>query len=280
MSHTIFPCLWFDGKAKAAAGFYCSIFSHSKITVDTPMVVQFEIEGQKLMGLNGGPMFKITPAISLFVTCTSSEEIDTLWAKLSEGGKAMMPLDTYPWSKKYGWVADQFGMTWQLMLSELPPGGQKIIPSMLFVGEQYGKAERAIRKYASIFPNSVVHELQLYQEGEPQPAGNLKFGHFTLNGSLFAAMDGPGDHNFAFNEGVSLLVECDAQAEIDDCWNKLIEGGGQESRCGWLKDRYGVSWQIVPKIIGSLMSDPEKAARLMPVVMTMTKLDIQALLDA
>lgn len=279
MNINIFPCLWFDGQAKAAADFYCSVFSNSKITTETPMVVNFEIEGKKIMGLNGGPMFKINPSISLFVTCQSNEEIEGIWNKLMVGGKAMMPLDTYPWSEKYGWVADRFGMTWQLMIGELPFDGQKIIPSFLFVGEQYGKAQQAIQSYTAIFPNSQTRILNIYEAGEPQPEGNLKFGQFSLGQNLFAAMDGFGSHDFQFNEGVSLVVECETQKEIDYYWEHLLKGG-QESMCGWLKDQFGVSWQIVPKIIGSLITNPEKGPRVMQAVLKMKKLDIETLMNA
>lgn len=279
MKNNIFPCLWFDGQAKAAADFYCSIFDNSKITVESPMVVKFEIEGKTIMGLNGGPMFKINPSISLFVTCKSNGEVENIWNKLIEGGSAMMPLGSYPWSEKYGWVVDKFGMTWQLMVGELPVGTQKITPSFLFAGGQYGKAQQAINHYTSIFPNSQIHNLQIYQEGEAQPAGNLKFGHFSLQQQLFAAMDGFGDHESKFNEGVSLYVECETQNEIDNYWDKLTEGG-QESRCGWLIDKFGVSWQIIPGIIGSLMRDPEKAPRVMQEVMKMKKINIETLMNA
>lgn len=279
MNNTIYPCLWFDGQAKAAANFYCSLFPNSKITTDTPMVVQFEILGKKIMGLNGGPMFKINPSISFFVTCQTDEEIEALAAKLLEGGKVMMPLDKYPWSEKYAWVVDKFGMTWQLMLSEIQDASQKLVPSFLFVGEQYGKAGKALEHYTKIFPNSSIFHQELYKEGEGQAVGTLKFGHFSLNGTLFAAMDGFGEHDFQFNEGLSLVVECDTQTEIDHYWDSLCEGG-QESRCGWLKDKFGVSWQIIPKVIGSLMSDPERGQRVMQEVMKMNKLDLQVLLDA
>ena len=170
-------------------------------------------------------------------------------------------------------------MTWQIMLGTLPEGMAKIIPSFLFAGEQYGKAVEAINTWTVIFPNSHAHKLMLYTEGEPQPAGNLKFGHCTLNNSLFAAMDGIGDHKFKFNEGVSLVVECETQEEIDNYWNKLTEGG-RESMCGWLADKFGVSWQIVPKIIGALMTDPEKGPRAMQALMKMKKLDIAVLQNA
>ena len=279
MNNNIFPCLWFDGNAREAADFYCTVFGNSKVTTDTPMVVQFEIEGKKLMGLNGGPVFTINPSISLFVTCQTDEEIESMYNKLFEGGKAMMPLDKYPWSEKYAWVVDRFGMTWQLMRDELPEGAQKIVASFLFVGEQCGKAQDAVKLYTSVFPNSANYHLETYQAGEAQPEGNLKFGHFALNGEMFAAMDGTGNHNFTFNEGVSLMVECDTQQEIDNYWNKLTENG-KESRCGWLKDAFGVSWQIVPKVLSSLTKNPVKAQKVMAEVMKMKKLDIQTLENA
>jgi len=279
MENNIYPCLWFDGNAKEAADFYCSIFNHSKIINDSSMVVRFEIEGKYIMGLNGGSMFKINPSISLFVTCQTNEEIETIWNKLIEGGRAMMPLDQYPWSKKYGWVVDKFGMSWQLMLGELPAGRPKITPCFLFVGQQYGKAQEAIKHYTSIFPNSEMQHLEIYSAGEPQPAGNLKLGHFTLQNELFAAMDGFGDHEFQFNEAFSLVVECNTQEELDNYWNKLIEGG-QESNCGWLKDKFGISWQIVPTILSELMSDAEKAPRVMKAFLKMKKFDIATLLNS
>ena len=279
MTQNLYPCLWFDGNAKEAAKFYCSIFNHSKIINDTPMVVRFEIEGKLIMALNGGPMFKINPSISLFITCETNEEIETIWNKLIDGGIAMMPLDEYPWSKKYGWVIDKFGMTWQLMLGEMPDGAQKIIPNFLFVGQQYGRAQEAMKHYASIFPNSQIHHLEIYQEDEPQPAGNLKFGHFNLQNEFFSAMDGYGEHKFQFNEGFSLVVECETQEEIDHYWNLLTEGGS-ESQCGWLKDKFGVSWQIVPTILSQLMSDREKAPRVLQAFLKMKKFDIDTLLKA
>lgn len=279
MRNSIYPCLWFDGNAKAAADFYCSIFDHSKIIDDTQMVVRFEIEGKLIMGLNGGPMFKINPSISLFVTCETDEEMETIWSKLIEGGTIMMALDEYPWSKKYGFVADKFGVCWQLMLGEIQPNGQKIMPCFLFVGDQYGNAQEAIKQHTSIFPSSEIVDLSIDESEDMQQAGSLKFGTFKLGNELFAAMDGFGGHEFQFNEGFSLVVECDTQEEIDDYWTKLTEGGS-ESQCGWLKDRFGVSWQIIPAVLSELMSDPEKAPRVVQAFMKMKKMDIQTLLKA
>jgi predicted 3-demethylubiquinone-9 3-methyltransferase (glyoxalase superfamily) len=280
LHHAIYPCLWFDGQAKAAAEYYCAIFSNSKIIADSDIAVQFELEGSKMMGLNGGPMFKITPAISLFVNCETVDEINRIWHWLSEGGSAMIPIGQYPWSERYGWVIDKFGMTWQLMLGDFSPEGQKIIPSLLFVNELFGKGVQAINDYSSIFEDSKIHHLEIYQEGEEQPAGTLKFGSFSLGNAKFAAMDGPGTHQFGFNEGVSLVVECETQEEIDFFWETLIRDGGAESQCGWLKDKYGVSWQIIPASLGSLMSDPERGQRAMQQLLKMKKLDINILKNA
>lgn len=285
MNNKLYPCLWFDGRGKEAAEFYCSIFSagpggeNSKITTDTAMVVNFELCGKKFMGLNGGPMFTITPSISMFVTCVNNAEIEKYWNKLSEGGTVMMPLDKYPWAEKYGWIKDKFRMTWQLMIGDTSQAGQKINTAFLFANEQFGNAKKAIEFYTTIFPNSTTHHQELYTAGEPAPEGYLKFGHFTLNGELFSAMDGPGNHAFNFSEGLSLVVECENQNEIDNYWEKLT-AEGEESKCGWLKDKFGVSWQIIPAALGRLMTDPDKAQRVMQKVMQSVKFNIAELENA
>jgi predicted 3-demethylubiquinone-9 3-methyltransferase (glyoxalase superfamily) len=277
MAQPIYPCFWFNNQAKEAASFYCSLFEGATITSENPLVVIMELNGKKYMHLNGGPMFSITPAISMFVTCETDQEIERLWENLSREGSALMPLGSYPWSEKYAWVKDKFGLTWQLMLGQVPPHGEKIHPSLLFSNDQYGKARAALNQYAAIFPNSKLHEQQLYTANEGQPEGNLKFAHFHLNGAFFSAMDGPGDN--AFTEGFSLVVNCDTQEEIDHYWNALTEGG-TESQCGWLKDRFGVSWQIIPTVLGKLMSDPEKSGRVVQAFMKMKKMDIATLENA
>ena len=279
MINQIHPCLWFDGKAKAAAEFYCSLFKNSKITADTPMVVTFELNGNKIMGLNGGPMFKINPSISLFVTCTSINDTNELWEKLIVDGKVLMPINKYPWSERYGWLEDKFGFTWQISIVNAGDDAElKITPSMLFTSNQFGKAENAINFYSSIFNNSSTEILMHYPAGDAN-AGKVLYSKFKLDQKDIIAMDGPGVHEYTFNEAVSFVVECENQQEIDHYWNKLTEGG-QESMCGWLKDKFGVSWQIVPKILGKLMSDPEKSQRVMQAFLQMKKFDIETLLKA
>jgi predicted 3-demethylubiquinone-9 3-methyltransferase (glyoxalase superfamily) len=279
--NNIHPCLWFDGNAKAAAEFYCSLFPGSAITTDSPMVVNFNLSGQKFMGLNGGPMYKFNPSISLFVSCESREETDKIYAKLIEGGMAMMPLDKYDWCDHYAFVQDKFGLAWQLFTVQNYEVKQKINPCLLFVGENYGKAEAAVKYYSATFPDSSIDGIKLYEEQEgAQVAGKVKHAQFILDGKLYMAMDGAGNHGFGFNEAFSLVVECKDQAEIDKYWNHLTANGGQESMCGWLKDPFGVSWQIIPANLGALIMNPVNGQKAMQALMKMKKLVIDELVNA
>ncbi len=272
-------CLWFDGQAKAAAEFYCSVFRNSKITSENPMVVAFELSGTKVIGLNGGPMFRINPSISFSVTAGLLNEVNEIWEKLHNGGKALMPIDKYPWSERYGWVQDKFGMTWQVSLPYENNPGLKITPSFLFTGKQFGRGEEAIKFYQSIFENSSTLTMFHYPQGD-ENEGKLMFSEFKLNGNTLIAMDGPGEHNYTFNEAVSLVIDCDTQKEIDYYWEKLTAAGGEESMCGWVKDKFGVSWQVVPSNIEKLMQDPDKSGRVMKEILKMKKLDLAILENA
>jgi predicted 3-demethylubiquinone-9 3-methyltransferase (glyoxalase superfamily) len=287
MKNKLFPCLWFNGNAKQAAELYSAAFGNTKITTDTSLVVMFEISGCKIMGLNGGSMFAPNASISLFVMFEKENEIDAAWQKLSDGGSVFMPLNKYPWSEKYGWVQDKFGVSWQLMLAKPDMMEQKIIPALMFTQSVAGKAEEAMQFYTSLFPNSSMQGISRYEKGEGDPEvsgqvveGTVKHGRFLLDGQMFVAMDSSMAHAFSFSEGVSISVSCETQEEIDHYWNKLIADGGQESMCGWLKDKYGVSWQIVPSILGKLMSDPGKGQRVMQALMQMKKLEIDKLENA
>ncbi|MFL5753667.1 MAG: VOC family protein [Bacteroidia bacterium] len=278
MQNQLYPCLWFDGQAKAAAEFYCSVFKNSKIKSENSMVVTFELGGKHFMGLNGGPNFKFTPAISFFVLLETLEETNAAWEKLIEGGKAMMPIDKYPWSERYGWVQDKFGLTWQISIVNNPGDKQKITPSLLFTGKQFGRAEEALQFYTSVFEDSSTARMVHYPAGDAN-AGKVLYSEFKLGQYEMIAMDGPGEHQYTFNEAVSLVVSCDTQKEIDYYWNKLTEDG-EESMCGWLKDKFGISWQIVPSSIGKLMSDPQRSQKVMQAILKMKKLDIGVLENA
>ena len=279
MTEQIYPCLWFDTQAKAAAEFYCSVFPNSKITHESPIVVHWELNGKKIMGLNGGPVFKINPSISLYVNCGSVNATNEIWNKLIEGGKALMPIDKYPWSERYGWLQDKFGMTWQLTAPIMDDAKFGLSPSLLFTGKRFGRAEEAVNFYCSLFPPSSKEVLIHYPEQDAN-AGKVMFSEIKLNGYNLIAMDGPGEHAYTFNEGVSFVLTCADQKEIDHYWNELTTDGGAESRCGWCVDKFGISWQVIPSILGKLMADPEKGPRVVQAFLKMKKFEIQKLLDA
>lgn len=279
MNNKIYPCLWFDGKAKAAADFYCSIFNNSTITAENHMVVTFEAAGQKFMCLNGGPLFTINPSISFFVVCETEAEIDNTWKKLLEGGSELMPLEKYEWSEKYGWLKDQFGVSWQLTLGKIEAVGQKYTPSLLFTGYQNGRAQEAIQFYTSVFKNSEVVGILKYTQDENELEGNVKHAQFKLGKQVFMAMDSSFQHLFEFNEAISFVVDCETQQEIDYYWDKL-SAVPEAEQCGWLKDQFGISWQIVPTILEKLMSDPARSERVVKAFMQMKKFDIEKLINA
>lgn len=152
---------------------------------------------------------------------------------------------------------------------------QKITPFLWFDNQ----AEEAMNFYCSIFKNSKILSTSRYGEGGPAPAGTLMSGTFQLEGQEFMVLNaGP---MFKFNEAISLFVNCETQQEVDELWNKLT-AGGEEGRCGWLKDKYGLSWQIIPTTLGKLLSDPdpEKSSRVMQAMLQMNKINIRALKDA
>jgi len=189
-----------------------------------------------------------------------------------------MPLDKYDWSEKYGWVQDKFGISWQLAFGKFKDVGQKFTPTLMFTNNKAGRAEEAIRYYTSVFDNSSIVGILKYTAGENDVLGYVKHAQFKLGQQVFMAMDSSLTHDFNFNEAVSLVVECNTQKEIDHYWGKLgMEG--EEGQCGWLKDKFGVSWQVVPSILGKLMNDPEKAPRVMQAFMKMKKFEIEKLVN-
>jgi predicted 3-demethylubiquinone-9 3-methyltransferase (glyoxalase superfamily) len=293
----IIPHLWFDDKAEEAARFYTSLIEQSTIgeiarytkegyeihgqPEGKVMTVEFELAGYKIIGLNGGPHFTFTPAISFFVTCESEAEVDHLWRNFTDGGSVLMELNKYEWSEKYGWVQDGYGLSWQISLGKLEDVGQKITPLLMYVSEN-GMAEEALKHYTSVFKNSNIVGILHYGPGQEQPEGSVMHAQFRLNDEVFMAMDSsPKFADFAFNEAISLLVSCESQEEIDYYWGKLSDGG-EEGPCGWLKDRFGVSWQVHPSVLSEMIKDPDtkKVERVTKAFLGMKKFDIEALKKA
>lgn len=280
MKELITPCLWFDNQGKEAGAFYCSQFDNAKIVAQSSIVTEIEVSHQRIILLDGGPVHHPNASISLFYICETEEEINRIWEAFSKEGTILMPIDTYEWSKKYGWVTDKYGVSWQLALGKIDEVGQKITPCLLFTGKQYGRAEEAIRHYSSIFQNAQQDGILHYGNNEaPDREGKVKHGQVSFNGQKMMFMDSARSHDFAFTEGVSLTIHCETQEEIDYYWEKLTESG-EESMCGWLKDKFGVSWQVIPSILSRLMSDPAKAGKAAQAFMHMRKLDIEKIVQA
>ena len=256
----IVPTIWFNRNADEAAEFYADVFPDTLVDARVPhpesgetLTVDVLIDGYRVTLLNGGPEFGPTPAISFFVNFDPSRmedargALDRLWNRLTDGGIVLMPLDRYDFSEHYGWVADRFGVNWQLMLTD--PAGEPrpyIIPNLMYGGQ----ARQAVDDYVALFPGAQVGTRVTYPD-----SGEVMFSEFQLYGEWFTAMDSAVEQPFTFTPGLSLMVNAHGQEEIDRLWNGLSAVVALE-QCGWLQDRYGVSWQIVPDNMAELMERP------------------------
>ncbi len=290
----IVPHLWFDTQAREAAEFYTqtfvdaassgkSVITGSQILEGTPSgdaeILTMQLYGQEFMLISAGPYFKFNPSISFLVGCETKEDVDALWQKLIQGGTPLMDIGAYPFSERYGWIQDAYGLSWQIMYMGGQSVVQRIVPTLMFVGDVSGKAEEAMIMYTSVFPQSkITYQLRYGADEVPEREGTIKHGGFALGEQQFAAMDSAQKHAFAFNEAVSLVVKCDSQKEIDYYWEKL-SAVPEAEQCGWLKDAYGVSWQIVPRAMDTWMHTTDKAAlnRLTQAFLKMKKFDIATL---
>lgn len=287
MAQKIIPNLWFDGSAKEAVDFYVAAFPDSQVMLTEyypkeglldfqqalagkELTIEFQLGGLQFTAINAGPEFSFNPSISFMVNFDSSRDdhaygnLDELWHVLSDGGEILMPLDEYPYSQRYGWVKDKYGLTWQLLLTD-PQSEPRpfIIPSLMFGNGVTNRAEEAILFYTSLFNDATINTLARYTEqtGDAKE-GALMFADFMLEDQWFAAMDSGARQDFTFNEAVSLSVACKDQEEIDYLWSKLSTVPEAE-QCGWCKDQFGVSWQIVPGNMAELMKRPTAFANMM-----------------
>lgn len=284
----ITPHLWFDKEAVEAANFYVSTFPNSRIKSTTVLhntpsgsvdVVTFEISGFEFQAISAGPLFKFNPSVSFHVKCQTKEEVDAIWNKLSQGGQMLMELGAYPFSERYGWLQDRYGLSWQIIYTGEADIKQKIKPVIMFVGEVCGKAEEAINLWASAFRDAQVDMVQRHGKGEePDREGTVIYADFKLFGQEFGAMDSALEHAFRFNEAISFIVNCDTQDEIDHYWSKL-SAVPEAEQCGWLKDKFGFSWQIVPVGMDEMLQgdDREKIDRVTQAFLVMKKIDIARL---
>lgn len=279
---TLSCALWCNGTVDEAAQFYAEVFRDASITEQIPgLTATISIHGFKLTLINGDdrhtPNQSISGILNFDPLLFGGENqarayLDELYEKLSGGG-VLMELGEYPFSPRYGWVRDRFGMTWQLMLTN-PAGDPRpfVVPSFMFGGTNHGNAEEATNGWLSIFDDARRGTLYHYPEGTPFGSDAVMFTDFNLQGTWLAAADSGAFHDFTFTPGVSVVLSCRTQEEIDYYWEQL-SAIPEAERCGWCVDRWGVSWQVVPHNIAELMAD--EAAR--EKILQMGKIDLSQL---
>src|SRR5690554_2505696 len=291
----IVPHLWFDATAEPAAASYSTLLPNSGVShvgryseagaelhgqkPGSVMSIELQIDGYTVGLINGGPRFRPSPALSLFVMFENETDLDRGWHTLVDGGAELMPLDAYDWSPKYGWLTDRHGVSWQLALGKRSDvGGMPVVPSFLFTQAVAGRAEEAINRYTSIFPDAQIEGILRHDGRGPDPEGTIMHAQFKLAGQTFMAMDSAHGHDFSFTEGVSLMVICENQDEVDHYWSALSAVPEAEA-CGWLKDAFGVTWQVVPRTLLEGMRDPDPAVvkRVTEAFMAMKKLNVAEL---
>ena len=284
----IIPHLWFNKEAVEAAKWYVSLFENSSIiditTIpDTPSgdteLVDFQLANLRFSAISAGPYFTFNPSVSLMIACGTSEEVDRLHANLCSGGTELMPLDEYPFSKRYAWVQDKYGLSWQLMLVENMEEHQKIRPTLLFTGDVCGKAEDAINYYMSVFEEAKKGFINHYAVGEAMDTrANVNYGEVNICGTQFIVMDHGYGGDFTFNEAFSFMVLCENQEEIDYYWNELSFVPEAE-QCGWVKDQFGLSWQITPANMNEVLmkGTKEEIKRVTEAFLKMKKFDLATL---
>ncbi|MBD2763099.1 MULTISPECIES: VOC family protein [unclassified Candidatus Sulfotelmatobacter] len=293
----IVPNLWFQGNAAEGAEFYEQALPNTRL-VDSSnypteglldfqkdlagelLTAVLDIDGFQVLLINAGEEFTPNPAISFMLNFDPSRDenaratLERVWDRLSQGSTALMPLDTYPFSEYYGWVQDRYGVSWQLMLTN--PGGEPrpfVTPSLMFGGQAQNRAKQAVEYYTGVFGDANLGTFVPYADQTgPAVPGTVMYSDFTLEGQWFSAMDSGVAQDFSFTPGVSLMVNCNDQDEIDRLWEAL-SAVPEAEQCGWCTDQFGVSWQIVPVDTDDLMKRPEAFERMM----TMKKIDIAQL---
>ncbi|MEB3222996.1 MAG: VOC family protein [Candidatus Sericytochromatia bacterium] len=282
----ITPCIWCPGNAEAVADFYTGLFAGGAIVhtsryphgmplpAGTVLLVEFSIAGQTFQALNGEAPIPLTPSLSFFVEADAADEVRRLFGSLAEAGEVLMPLDAYPWSPCYAWVRDRFGVSWQLRQVAAAPEGPRIVPSLMYSDAQRGRAREALALYTGLFPDSEV--LAVDHHGGDEHL--IALARLRLGTQPLVVMDSPIDHGFTFTEGLSLSVCCSDQSEVDRLWDALTEGG-RPGPCGWLHDRFGVPWQIVPAALIHLQRQGNDVAstRMFQAMLGMGRLDVAGL---
>ncbi|HEL2056651.1 TPA: VOC family protein [Streptococcus suis] len=286
---TIIPHLWYDTEAKEAVAFYVELFG-GKIDwtytiTDTPSgdsdLIQFQLGDMTLAAISAGPYFKLNESMSLMVNVANKDEVTCLYQTLSEGGRVLMPLGEYPFSPYYVWLEDRFGLSWQLSYAPDLDKPYQFDICLLFSQEQVGLAQPMLDYYKDKLPQASVGQLSYYGEGEAAvEAAKLNYAELLVAGQKMIVMDHGYGGEASFNEAFSLMVYVDSQDELNFYYD-LLSAVPEAEMCGWVKDQFGISWQIVPRILMEAYdtASPETVKAVNAVVMTMKRLDIATIQD-
>lgn len=277
--------IWSSRRAEEAGNFYAAAFPGASMEIESrypetglldfqlglagaPLTVAVDIPepagaGTRLVLINAGEEFSPNPSISFMLNFdpalvggdrAARAALDKVWGALIVGGKVMMPLEAYPFGPRYGWVEDRYGVSWQLVLGD--GAGERrpfVVPTLMFGGAAQNRAAEALSFYTSVFTDAAVGATFPYEEATgPATASALMFGEFRIGEQWFAVMDSGVEQEFSFTCGLSLEVKCEGQAEIDRLWDAL-SAVPEAEQCGWLADKFGLSWQIVPVNMGELL---------------------------
>ncbi|HFI0746470.1 TPA: VOC family protein [Streptococcus suis] len=288
----IIPHLWYDTEAKEAVAFYVDLFGGNVdwtyTITDTPSgdsdLIQFQLGDMTLAAISAGPYFKLNESMSLMVNVASKDEVTRLYQALSEGGRVLMPLGEYPFSPYYVWLEDRFGLSWQLSYAPDLDKPYQFDICLLFSQDQVGLAQPMLDYYKDKLPQASVGQLSYYGEGEAAvEAAKLNYAELLIAGQKMIVMDHGYGGEASFNEAFSLMVYVDSQDELNFYYD-LLSAVPEAEICGWAKDQFGISWQIVPRILMEAYdtANPETVKAVNDAVLTMKRLDfatIQTILN-
>lgn len=279
----IIPHLWYDTEAKEAVAFYVDLFGGkldwTYTITDTPSgdsdLIQFQLGDMTLAAISAGPYFKLNESMSLMVNVASKDEVTRLYQALSEGGRVLMPLGEYPFSPYYVWLEDRFGLSWQLSYAPDLDKPYQFDICLLFSQEQVGLAQPMLDYYKDKLPQASVGQLSYYGEGEAAvEAAKLNYAELLIAGQKMIVMDHGYGGEASFNEAFSLMVYVDSQDELNFYYD-LLSAVPEAEMCGWVKDQFGISWQIVPRMLMEAYdtASPETVKAVNDAVLQMRRLD-------
>ncbi|HEL1612578.1 TPA: VOC family protein [Streptococcus suis] len=280
---TIIPHLWYDTEAKEAVAFYVELFGGNVdwtyTITDTPSgdsdLIQFQLGDMTLAAISAGPYFKLNESMSLMVNVANKDEVTRLYQALSESGRVLMPLAEYPFSPYYVWLEDRFGLSWQLSYAPDLDKPYQFDICLLFSQEQVGLAQPMLDYYKDKLPQASVGQLSYYGEGEAAvEAAKLNYAELLVGGQKLIVMDHGYGGEDSFNEAFSLMVYVDSQDELNFYYD-LLSAVPEAEMCGWVKDQFGISWQIVPRILMEAYdtASPETVKAVNDAVLQMRRLD-------